>query len=83
MNRSFDELVAAAREQRTREDSLVSMISALKAKVGETTAGKLSEEDQAKVDEAFDLITGNADAVEEALNENVESEASAEDEEFA
>lgn len=67
---TLDELVQAAHDEETVDDSIVALVTALKASVDAQTAGTLSAAQQAKVDEAFAAVTNNSKKIGDAVVAN-------------
>lgn len=66
MAHTIDDILAAAKAQKTVTDSVVALIASLKK--GIEDAIKPSAEQQAKLDEAFDKVTADTDALIGAVN---------------
>ncbi len=60
MSHTIAELTAAVAAQKNQIDSVATLVSGLRAQVASITAGKLSDEDQASVDAAFQTVQDGA-----------------------
>lgn len=67
---TLDELVQAANDESSVDDSIVSLVQALKASVDAALGGVLTPEQQAKVDAAFDTVNANKQKIADAVLAN-------------
>lgn len=65
---TLDELVAAAKAEDTKIDSLIALVVTLKAKIDAIPG--ITPEQQAQIDEAFAAISDNPDRIQAAIDEN-------------
>jgi hypothetical protein len=76
--RTLDDLLAAVAAQRTQIDSLVALTRGLHGQVLDAMGGTLTPSQQMRIDQVFEAIQNNADAVAAAVKENtVEATAGA------
>jgi type II secretory pathway component PulJ len=68
---SLQDDLDAITAQSSRLDSLNTFVSGLEAQLAEALSGKLSAEDQAKVDAIFEAVHVNDAKIDTALNSNV------------
>lgn len=72
MARTLDEVLAKVTEANTKGDGIKELIAGLRQQVKDAlaNAGKLSPEDQAKLDAIFDQAAGVSDDIDQALTAN-------------
>jgi hypothetical protein len=76
MDRTLDEVMDVVRSRTTKQDSIIALLGGIKTKLEEALAnqGKMDPETQAKLNELFDLESGDAQEIDEAITSNTPQE---------
>lgn len=67
---TLDEVLADVQAEKTQVDSLVALTTGIKKQLDDLLAGKLTPQDQAKVDAIFGAVQANRQEVVDAINAN-------------